>query len=50
VQGLALRDPAMNVLFYVIPLLGAAAAFANLAGFDPLALVRRPAPPLEAAS
>ena len=41
VQGLAARDPSMNVLFYLIPLLGAAGAFASLAGVQPSAWLRR---------
>src|ERR1700744_5911328 len=32
IQGVAVRDPALNVLFYLIPLLGAALALANLIG------------------
>ncbi|MEI9997170.1 MAG: LPS export ABC transporter permease LptF [Rhizomicrobium sp.] len=49
VQGLAARDPSLNVLFYAIPLLGSALALANLMGADPMAWLRRPAP-LEAAT
>lgn len=41
VQGMAVRDPSLNVLFYLVPLLGAAGALANLAGLDPVALLRR---------
>ena len=44
VQGLAVRDPSMNILFYLIPLLGAALALANLMGVDPAAWLRRAAP------
>jgi lipopolysaccharide export system permease protein len=43
IQGLATRDPALNVLFYLIPLIGAALALANLAGVDPIGRFRRPA-------
>jgi lipopolysaccharide export system permease protein len=39
IQGLATREPALNILFYAVPLLGAAAAFAVLAGFDPRSLL-----------
>jgi lipopolysaccharide export system permease protein len=42
VQGLAVRDPAFGILFYLIPLAGAAIALAVLAGFDPLSWLRRP--------
>jgi lipopolysaccharide export system permease protein len=49
VQGLAVRDPSFNVLFYLIPLLGAALAFASLAGADPVGWLRRTAAPSEAA-
>ena len=43
VQGLATSNPTLNVLFYAIPLIGAAVALGNLAGLDPLAWFRRPA-------
>ena len=42
VPGLAIADPLLNVLFYAIPLIGAALALGNLAGLDPLAWFRRP--------
>ena len=42
VQGLATSNPTLNVLFYAIPLIGAAVALGNLAGLDPLAWFRRP--------
>ncbi len=41
VTGLAQRHPALVSLFYLLPLLGAAAAIALLAGFSPNALVAR---------
>jgi len=41
VQGLAVRDPSFDILFYLIPLAGAAVALSVLAGFDPLAWLRR---------
>jgi lipopolysaccharide export system permease protein len=44
VQGLAVRDPAMNALFYVIPLIGCSFALANLMGVEPADWFRRPAP------
>lgn len=45
IQGLATRYPALCVLFYLIPLLGAAVACALLAGFEPGDYFRRnPAP------
>lgn len=44
VQGMAIRDPAFSVLFYLIPLIGAALALASLAGIDPLQWFRKPAP------
>jgi lipopolysaccharide export system permease protein len=55
VQGMAIRKPYLVSLFYIIPLLGSAAALAGLAGFDPLAWFRRmmptsPAGEAEAAS
>lgn len=36
IPGLAAREPAFNVLFYAIPLLGALGAFLYIAGFDAL--------------
>ena len=46
VQGLATHHPSLCVLFYLIPLGGAAAAAAMLMGFDPLDLLRaKPAAP-----
>lgn len=41
VQGLATHHPALCVLFYAIPLLGAAAAAAMVMGFEPLEPFRR---------
>jgi lipopolysaccharide export system permease protein len=41
IQGLATRYPILCILFYAIPLLGAAGALAMLAGFDPLDYFRR---------
>jgi lipopolysaccharide export system permease protein len=41
VQGLATHWPALCVLFYVLPLAGAAGAIAMLMGFDPVALFQR---------
>lgn len=49
VSGLAVNVPAVWPLFYIIPLLGAAGAWAVLAGFEPLAWLRRRAP-VEAAA
>ncbi len=42
VQGLAIGNPALNALFYAIPLIGAGLALGNLAGIDPRAWFRRP--------
>ncbi len=40
VQGMAIRDPSFGILFYLIPLLGAALALAGAStGVDPLAMV-----------
>ncbi len=50
VQGLAAREPALNVLFYLVPFLGAAVAFAILAGFDPRALMPHGRAPAEASA
>jgi lipopolysaccharide export system permease protein len=36
IPGLAAREPAFNILFYAIPLLGAAGAFLYIVGFDTL--------------
>jgi lipopolysaccharide export system permease protein len=47
VQGLATHHPAFCVLFYLIPLIGAAIATALLAGFEPSTFFRRSAPPQE---
>ncbi|HWD27278.1 MAG TPA: LPS export ABC transporter permease LptF [Rhizomicrobium sp.] len=44
IQGLAVRDPSMNVLFYLIPGIGAALALANLMSVDPRAWLRRQQP------
>jgi len=44
IQGLAVRDPSMNVLFYLIPAIGAALALANLMGVDPRAWFKRQQP------
>ena len=41
VAGLASRHPELNVLFYLIPLLGAAAALADMMGLDPGELLQR---------
>ncbi|MEI9886644.1 MAG: LPS export ABC transporter permease LptF [Rhizomicrobium sp.] len=49
VQGLAVRDPAYCVLFYLIPLLGAGLGLASLLGVDPLAWFHRPPATAEAA-
>lgn len=38
VQGLASREPILCILFYVVPLGGAAIAFADMSGFDPIRL------------
>ena len=48
VQGLATRDPALCVLFYLVPLLGAALALANLNGVEPGRWFRRAPPVAEA--
>ncbi len=50
VQGLAIRDPSLGILFYLIPLIGAALAFMNLIGIDPLAWFRRKPEPIEASA
>jgi hypothetical protein len=42
VQGLAVRNPAFGILFYLIPLAGAGVALAALAGVDPLEWLHRP--------
>jgi lipopolysaccharide export system permease protein len=47
VQGMAIRDPSLGVLFYLIPLIGAGLALMSLAGIDPLAWFRRKPAPLE---
>jgi lipopolysaccharide export system permease protein len=44
VQGMAIRNPAYCVLYYLIPLLGGGLALANLAGVDPRAWFRRAVP------
>ncbi|HTO39566.1 MAG TPA: LPS export ABC transporter permease LptF [Rhizomicrobium sp.] len=50
-QGFAANHPLANVLLYLVPLLGAAAALAVLMGFDPEEIVqRRRAARLEAAA
>lgn len=43
VQGLAVRDPSLCVLFYLIPLFGAVLGWASLAGIDPRAWFARSA-------
>jgi lipopolysaccharide export system permease protein len=50
IQGLATRQPALNILFYLLPLLGAAVAFAVLAGFDPRSLLPSGRAPAEASA
>ena len=45
IQGLAVNKPYAVLLFYLIPLLGSAAALAGLMGVDPLAWFRRMTPP-----
>ena len=50
IAGLAVNAPSLAFLFYLIPLLTAGAAFAVLAGVDPLAWFRRAAAPAEAAA
>jgi lipopolysaccharide export system permease protein len=47
VQGMAIRDPSLGVLFYLIPLIGAGLALMSLAGIDPLAWFRRKPAPVE---
>lgn len=42
VQGLAVGTPSLAILFYVIPLTGAALGFASLAGVSPMAWLARP--------
>jgi lipopolysaccharide export system permease protein len=42
VQGVAVRDPSLCVLFYLIPLLGSLGALASLMGVDPAEWFRRP--------
>jgi lipopolysaccharide export system permease protein len=49
VQGLAVTTPSLVVLFYLIPLLGAAIAIAILAGVNPAGWLRRTTP-IEAVS
>jgi lipopolysaccharide export system permease protein len=44
VAGLAVNTPSLAFLFYLIPFLGMAAAFAALAGVEPLAWLRRETP------
>jgi lipopolysaccharide export system permease protein len=44
VQGMAIRDPSLGILFYVIPLIGAGLAFASLYGIDPLQWFKKPLP------
>jgi lipopolysaccharide export system permease protein len=44
VQGLAVRDPAFAILFYIIPIIGAGAALVVLAGPDQLRGFRRTKP------
>jgi lipopolysaccharide export system permease protein len=46
VQGLATHWPFMCILFYVIPLAGAAGAIAMLMGFDPAAFFQRHRTPI----
>jgi len=46
-MGMAQRNPAFVAIFYLLPLLGAGAAIALLAGYSPdtlLARARTPAP------
>jgi len=50
IQGLATHHPSFCVLFYLIPLLGAAAATALLMGFDPLETIRGKPSALESAA
>ena len=42
VAGLAASQPWLNILFYVVPLLGAGLALAFLRGFDPMKHLRAP--------
>ena len=44
VQGMAIRDPRLGVLFYLIPLIGAGLALASLAGVDPVQWFRKAVP------
>jgi lipopolysaccharide export system permease protein len=44
VQGLAVRNPSLSALFYVIPLLGTAFALMSLNGIDLFAALRRTVP------
>lgn len=44
VQGIAVRDPSLCILFYLIPLLGVLFGLMNLNGVDPLAYFRKAAP------
>jgi len=44
VQGIAVRQPLFCILFYIIPLAAAAAALAEIAGFDFARLFGRPRP------
>jgi lipopolysaccharide export system permease protein len=48
IQGLAVNDPSLNILFYLIPLIGVGLGLASLTGFTPAAWFRRP--PVEAAA
>ena len=48
VQGMAVSKPAFCVLFYLIPLLGAGAALAVLAGAFPKSVATEPNPAPEA--
>jgi lipopolysaccharide export system permease protein len=41
VAGLAARHPELNVLFYMVPVVGAAAAIADMMGLDPGELLQR---------
>jgi lipopolysaccharide export system permease protein len=42
VQGMAIRDPSLAILFYLIPIVGAGLALASLAGVDPRRWFRKP--------
>ncbi len=42
VQGMAIRDPSLAMLFYLIPIIGAGLALASLAGVDPRRWFRKP--------